>query len=91
MRLHNYPTLEKLTEREEILLQNSIPRGYPLSEYIENVSSLGDKLDELIKDGYEYLKEKDFSLAATTFDDVSDLGDICKSLCKVILGMLSLR
>ena len=68
--------LEQLTEQQQVYLQDQLPRGYLLSQYIDDLSFLQQEINGLVEDGKSQVQFKEYGLAGTIFTDVSDLQDI---------------
>jgi hypothetical protein len=75
-KLPNPLRLEELTEQQQVYLQDQLPRGYLLSQYIDDLGSLQQEIDGLIQDGKSQVEFKEYGLAGTIFTDVSDLQDV---------------
>ena len=75
-KLPNPLRLEELTEQQQTYLQDRLPRGYLLRQYIDDLNNLQQEIDGLIEDGKSFVKMKEYGPAGTTFTDVSELQDI---------------
>ncbi|AQQ71405.1 hypothetical protein SMSP2_01779 [Limihaloglobus sulfuriphilus] len=75
-------TLEQLTQKQQNQLQTKIPVSYNINEYINDLSSFYDQIEDVIEEAEQYVINKDYQEAGDAYSTAANLLEIYQELGK---------